>query len=652
MHSSWTPVILILQVAGFSPLARLHPEANQRACVNVLPRGQACWSEAAWRAHLRSADATEGAWVARMRMPAGRDAPRWDLIRPLHGLTPARPVGMKPRWLATSERWRLWISDQWRSHDGGGLLRALVLHESTESASLLRLIGFVHLLNATGLHLLGLFSWNARMARGLGSILRLSVTSSLRVCIAMNGLVTAVAWALSGGRFGLLRSLLLLTLRSTARRTGFRWRFWTPLAIWAITECGIAWSGRGEPGGWVYGLSVAGALASGWGAKRGPSHWHVSLASWVPAALWEGAHASWVAFATPLLNLVCLPLFGIVLYPACLASAVAHSETALHGLALLTSLLMKSLTLLALQSRGLWWIPRAPFVLGLTLAAILLAAGSLSRSRRVRQGMLIVGLVTCMGLRIGWSHARQAPFSRPSLLDVGQGDALLWTSQDRSLLVDTGPTRAKGEAQWLDTLAAHGVFALEAVLFTHLDEDHAGGLSRLASLLPIDCVGIPDTQWELPRTQKWLALTRMKTRIPILPASRCSPVPFASTRAKAGSHVANNAMGAYLLPLVPSGVFVTLGDADRLQERALVGTLRSQIRALGTPVLLKVSHHGSKTASDLSILQELQPVESWISCGAHNTYGHPHPWALDRLRRGAPATRIRRTDLEGDLEVD
>ncbi len=616
MHSPAASVILILQLSGhtISPLGRLEEDQGRRACVQVLPVGKACWSETEWREHLRTRTPRVGPWIAR------RSGERLDLLGPAVGVSVALPQPRLPAWQARVERWRLWVSETLRASDRGGILRALLLHEGSRDSAggLLRLLGFVHLLNATGLHLLAAFAWNARAWLALGARLGWSVPASLwaaRLCDL--GWILG-AWTLSGGRFGLLRSVMLIVLRRAARGTGFRWRFWAPLSLWAITETVVALSGRGEPGGWVYGLSVAGAIAVFWGRSRAP-HWAMNIGSWAPVALWEGFHTGWVAWATPFLNWICLPLFATAIYPWSVACAALQWSAGLSAAGAVTAAVMERLSALALRFDGLWWVPAHALALGLGVSAAMLALRGWTRGARARWVLALIPAFALLGARFA-THRADFGFSAPALMDVGQGDALLVASDRWNLLIDAGTDRARGDPRWLEGLASRGVFHLDALLLTHLDGDHAGGVARLARTVPIDCVGVPDSQWELPRTREWVARARQEWHLNVQRASRCSPLPQASLaptvsrglgRGRRRNPVPNDAMGAYLVPLSPSGVLVSFGDADRKQERALVKQMAAEIRSLGRPVVLKVSHHGSKTSSDLDMLRWLDPDEAW-----------------------------------------
>jgi len=85
-----------------------------------------------------------------------------------------------------------------------------------------------------------------------------------------------------------------------------------------------------------------------------------------------------------------------------------------------------------------------------------------------------------------------------------------------------------------------------------------------------------------------------------------------------------------------------MGDAGDPVERRLAG------RA-GDVDLLKVGHHGSRTASDAAWLAELKPERAVISVGRRNRYGHPAPETLERL--AAAHARIYRTDVSGTVTL-
>ena len=66
--------------------------------------------------------------------------------------------------------------------------------------------------------------------------------------------------------------------------------------------------------------------------------------------------------------------------------------------------------------------------------------------------------------------------------------------------------------------------------------------------------------------------------------------------------------------------------------------------------MLKVGHHGSRESSTDVFLAQLQTNYAVISCGAGNSYGHPHSEAVERLRQYC-GEQIWRTDENGTVTI-
>ena len=65
--------------------------------------------------------------------------------------------------------------------------------------------------------------------------------------------------------------------------------------------------------------------------------------------------------------------------------------------------------------------------------------------------------------------------------------------------------------------------------------------------------------------------------------------------------------------------------------------------------MLKVAHHGSRTSSTEAFLSAVNPGFAVISAGFENSYGHPHPTVVERLREHH--AEILRTDLDGMITI-
>ncbi len=89
------------------------------------------------------------------------------------------------------------------------------------------------------------------------------------------------------------------------------------------------------------------------------------------------------------------------------------------------------------------------------------------------------------------------------------------------------------------------------------------------------------------------------------------------------------------------------GMTDVIQE--LAGRFGFQKKDPSKKVVLKVGHHGSRTATSEAFVEMIRPSYAVISCGRGNTYGHPHREVLDILE--AAGVVIHRTDREGAVVI-
>ena len=86
--------------------------------------------------------------------------------------------------------------------------------------------------------------------------------------------------------------------------------------------------------------------------------------------------------------------------------------------------------------------------------------------------------------------------------------------------------------------------------------------------------------------------------------------------------------------------FLFMGDAGVGVEQDLLEKYNIQ-----NIDVLKVGHHGSKTSSSKSFIDEITPKYSIISVGKNNRYGHPNDSVLETLED----SKIYRTDQDGSI---
>ncbi len=236
-------------------------------------------------------------------------------------------------------------------------------------------------------------------------------------------------------------------------------------------------------------------------------------------------------------------------------------------------------------------------------------------------------------------------------LNVGQGDSLYLHAQGGyDVLIDGGP-----DSTVLSRLSRHMPFydhTIELAVLTHTDADHLFGLVEVARRYHIRRFvwnGIPrpsatlDTLLELLQKQGTdIAVFHEQQRFTIngdLTIDLLGPTP----EILQGTQPLNERSIIARVSHGGQSLFAG-GDAGFPAEEALI---QNQISVRST--ILKVGHHGSKTATSVNFLAAVNPTTAVISVGQKNRYGHPSAETLDRLNK--VGATIRRTDQEGDVVI-
>lgn len=116
------------------------------------------------------------------------------------------------------------------------------------------------------------------------------------------------------------------------------------------------------------------------------------------------------------------------------------------------------------------------------------------------------------------------------------------------------------------------------------------------------------------------------------------------TDAEGGLFSETNDNSVAILLTYGSARVLLAGDAEAKEEEYMAGGLYT-----GPLTVLKVTHHGSNTSSTPLFLSRFRPKIAVIQVGAENSYGHPTPQTLDRLRRAG--AKVFRNDEDGDVIV-
>ncbi|MCA9363821.1 MBL fold metallo-hydrolase [Candidatus Kaiserbacteria bacterium] len=280
--------------------------------------------------------------------------------------------------------------------------------------------------------------------------------------------------------------------------------------------------------------------------------------------------------------------------------------------------------------------------------------------------VLLVGLVTSFLSAYGYSlnHFLSATvFSGgercdPGLLcvyflDVGQGDAIFIETPDgHQMLIDGGP--GSDVLRELGAVMSFFDRTIDVVLATHPDQDHVGGLVDVLDRYTVGAVLMTENKSDTP----------VYNRLTEAVSDEGAAVHYARAgdTLVLGEGVAGEVRFEVLYPdrdptLLESNTssivgrlvygdteWMLTGDAPQAIEEYLVAlfgvTLHSDV--------LKVGHHGSKTATAETFVSAVAPDYAVISAGKNNRYGHPHQEVLDTLE--AAGIEIKNTADEGSIK--
>ena len=276
------------------------------------------------------------------------------------------------------------------------------------------------------------------------------------------------------------------------------------------------------------------------------------------------------------------------------------------------------------------WIYLVPCLL-----AVLLVCWPRPRARPMAVGLL------CLMLAAAVPYVYWDRFAPPSVtvLDVGQADAILVRQGGAVALVDCGL-----DERVVSALVRNNVHHIDAVVVTHWDEDHWGGLPDVLDQFsvgaivvaadaldgaPAEVLNRPGVTYRQVACGDTVDIGAFRTRV---------MWPFDTVDGEG-----NEDSLVLLLSYAQEGkslrVLLT-GDAELDQEREFV-------QEVGDIDVLKLGHHGSKVSVDTDLLGTLKPELSIASAGEGNRYGHPSDACIDAVKEagGAFACTIEHGDI-------
>ena len=509
--------------------------------------------------------------------------------------------------------------------------------------------GVSHLMSISGLHvtmvaglLAMLVSWGWRRSEAL------SLALPAQKAAALAGFLAAFAYCLiSGFAVPAQRTLYMIGVvavalwfgRATSASRVLAAALFIVLALdpWAVLS----------PGFWLSFAAVAVIffVATGRTAK---AHW---LAQWgrVQWAVTAGLAPlllvlfQQVSLVSPVANALAIPLVSFVITPLALAGAVLPFDWPLAlGNAILEVLMAALEWLAALPSAA--WHHHAPLAWTVPLALAGIAWMLLPRGVPAR--WLGVPLVLPL-------FAVSPPSPGPgelwiTVLDVGQGLAVLARTEKHALLYDAGPAfnafSDSGSRVILPYLRGEGIDSLDALVVSHDDRDHSGGARSVLEAMPVGLL------WSSLSPDHAL-LAAPAWRAPCVAGRKWFwdgvSFEFLHPHAEALSSRATRANNRSCVLRIESraGRVLLTGDIERAAERELL----QRVPALLPAEALLVPHHGSGSSSMPEFVKQVASRHAVFAVGHRNRFGHPREDVLERYREAG--SELLRTDTGGAIQL-
>lgn len=509
-------------------------------------------------------------------------------------------------------------------------VRALALGDtrglSDEDWSTLRANGLTHLIAISGFHVGMVAGAGALVARlfwwlwpGLGRRL------PARLAAAGAGAGCALVYAAAAG-FSLptVRTLLMIAVVAGAQALRRSVGTTQTLAVAAMLVLVADPLSVLTPGFWLSFLGVAWLL---WCLPRGTGSWFAELVKaqgvatlgLLPVTVLLFGQAS---LAGPVANLVAVPWWSLVVAPLSVGGLVlewihpAAGAAAWRLAAWCFDLPWPMFEWLADSPVALWWLPQAHW-----LAAPLAMCGAfwLLLPRPVPGRWL--ALLLWPGLLWPATDAPGAGEASVTVVDVGQGLAVLVRTRHHAVLYDAGPAVPEGydagERVVLPAARALGVRHIDRVIVSHGDLDHAGGLAAIRRELPVADLLAPDGSG-VPGADPCLAGRSWAW----------DGVRFRFLHPPAYFPYLGNEASCVLRVETAGGSVLLTGDIGAIIERRLVREDPAGVQAN----VVVVAHHGSRHSSDPAFVAATGAQHAVFSAGHANPFRHPASDVVERWR--------------------
>lgn len=333
-----------------------------------------------------------------------------------------------------------------------------------------------------------------------------------------------------------------------------------------------------------------------------------------------------------------IPVFSVAIFPAVLVTAIGYLFLPGIGQVCNACLnLFQTIIAAIAQLPGMIHFGKTNLLItiGLFLLTIFLIMNYKSKLRWI--ALLTMYLMTFISVHYPLN-------GEVTFVDIGQGDSIILISpfHRQVTMIDTGGQLAFPMPHWaqrittgdkatrvtVNYLKSKGISKINNLCLSHQDTDHIGFSSSILQNMQIEQISFPagmEKQSNFKRNVLPIAKRKKIKLIPVVAGQEVPNLPLQVLHPFKAGHGANEDSVVLAGKFGPKK-FVFTGDLDQAGELAVTKQY-PQLRA----DVLKLGHHGSKTATHPDFLKQLNPKIAIISAGRRNRYGHPNQETLKTL---------------------
>ena len=254
---------------------------------------------------------------------------------------------------------------------------------------------------------------------------------------------------------------------------------------------------------------------------------------------------------------------------------------------------------------------------------------------------------------VHYSYPKVFPKDALYMIDVGQGDSFLLTSNNKAMLIDTGGVMSYYQEDWMQYekssqgkylvtfLNQLGITKLDYLVITHGDYDHAGEALTIMDEIDVGTVFFNGNDLNSLEKKIWVnSSSHYKLREG--DSFRLGNFNFLVI---SNTYTDENDSSLVLYSTIDNKKLLFMGDASIKSEKYILDNYN-----LSDITILKVGHHGSRTSSSEEFIDVINPTYALISAGVDNKFNHPHKEVVERLEENG--SLIYNTGVNGMVMFD